>query len=156
MFEGGIRVPAIIRYPKEIPANEVREQLAMETDWFSTVADLANIDITGLKVDGKSLMPIIKNAKDDSQHETVYWQLGGYDDTTAQWVVRKGPWKLIGNVNEPLGEMKQKQMPELFLVNLDEDIGEQNNLAETNPQKLNELLQLHDVWLKSVRDEMNK
>ena len=52
----------------------------------------------------------------------------------------QGPWKLIGNVNEPLGEEKQKEMPELFLVNLDEDKSEQNNLAEFNPKKLNELL----------------
>lgn len=156
MFEGGIRVPAIIRYPMQIPANEVRNQLAMETDWFSTVADLVNIDISALKVDGKSLMPIIKSAKKDSQHDAVFCQLGGYDDNTAQWVVRKGPWKLIGNVNEPLGEEKQKDMPGLFLVNLDEDIGEQNNLADTNPKKLNELLQLHKSWLTSVRKEKNK
>jgi len=128
----------------------------MEMDWFSTVADLTGIDISDKQVDGKSLMPIINNEKSNSQHDTVFWQLGAYDDQNAQWVARKGPWKLIGNVIEPLGEMKQKKLPELFLVNLDEDISEQKNRAEENPEKLNELLQLHKDWLKSVQKEMGK
>ena len=156
MFEGGIRVPAIIRYPNMIPANEVRDQLAMEMDWFNTVADLINIDISDKNLDGKSLMPIINDKETNSQHNAVFWQLGGYDDKTAQWVVRKGSWKLIGNVTEPLGKMKQVKMPELFLVNLDEDISEQRNIAEENPEKLDELLQLHRDWLKSVKNEMKK
>lgn len=155
MFEGGIRVPAIIRYPQMIPANQVRDQLATEMDWFSTVAELTGSNIDE-KVDGKSLMPIILDKTTKSQHDIVYWQLGGYDDNTAQWVVRKGPWKLIGNVNEPLGKRKSIDMPKLFLVNLDDDISEQNNLAEANPKQLNELLNLHKTWLKSVRSEKGK
>lgn len=156
MFEGGIRVPAIIRYPNVIPANEVRDQLAMEMDWFSTVADLTGIDISDKQVDGKSLMPILNNKKSNSQHDAVFCQLGGYDDQTAQWVARKGPWKLIGNVSEDLGKLNSMKMPELFLVNLEEDISEQNNVAEENPEKLNELLQLHKDWLKSVQKEMEQ
>ena len=155
MFEGGIRVPAIIRYPKAIPANQVRDQVATEMDWFSTVAELTGSTITE-KVDGKSLMPIIQNSEAKSQHEVVYWQLGGYDDNSAQWVVRKGPWKLIGNVNEPLGKAEKINMPKLFLANLDDDISEQNNLAESNPKMLNELLKLHKSWLQSVRSEKDK
>uniref|UniRef100_UPI0018E17AB2 hypothetical protein n=2 Tax=Pareuzebyella sediminis TaxID=2607998 RepID=UPI0018E17AB2 len=85
-----------------------------------------------------------------------HWQLGGYDDTTAQWVVRKGPWKLIGNVNEPRGKEKSLKLPKLYLVNLEEDIAEEHNLVESNQDKLNELLELHKNWLSSVRSEMNK
>lgn len=53
----------------------------MEMDWFGTVANLTGIDIFDNEVDGKSLMPIIKNLKADAQHETVFWQLGGYKET---------------------------------------------------------------------------
>ena len=155
MFEGGIRVPAIIRYPNVIPSNQVRDQVATEMDWFSTIAELTKSDVIE-KIDGKSLMPIILDNQVKSQHDVVYWQLGGYDDDTAQWVVRKGPWKLIGNVNEPLGKSKQNAMPNLYLVNLNDDISEQNNLANKNPEKLNELLQLHIKWLDSVRLELGK
>ncbi len=155
MFEGGIRVPAIIRYPKMIPANQVRDQVATEMDWFSTIADLTESEVSE-KVDGKSLMPIILNKKTKSQHDVVHWQLGSYDDKTAQWAIRKGPWKLMGNVNEPLGRNQKIELPDLFLVNLDKDVSEQNNLAESNAEKLEELLELHKVWLKSVRLEKGK
>ncbi|MDT7828364.1 sulfatase-like hydrolase/transferase [Pricia sp. S334] len=156
MFEGGIRVPAIIRYPQKIPANQIRNQLVTQMDWFPTVADLTGSDVTE-KVDGKNLMPIILDEKTKSRHDVVYWQLGDYDDRTAQWAVRKGPWKLIGNVREPQGKDQQKEgLPKLFLTNLDNDISEQNNLGASNPKKLNELLELHEAWLKSVRSEKGK
>ncbi|MDL5512668.1 sulfatase-like hydrolase/transferase [Arenibacter sp. M-2] len=155
LFEGGIRVPAIIRYPGVVPANEVRDQLSMEMDWFSTIGELTNSEV-GDNIDGKSLMPIILDGKKESRHEVVHWQFGNYDDKTAQWAVRKGSWKLIGNVNEPSGQGAKKNLDKLFLVNLDKDIGEKNNLAKSNPKKKDELLQLHNSWIKSVRSEMKQ
>lgn len=153
LFEGGIRVPAIIRYPKVVPANEVRTQVCMEMDWFSTIAALTNAKITE-KVDGKSLMTIIGNAKQKSAHDIQYWQVGFYNDEKSQWAVRKGSWKLIGNVREPSGSGPKIEVPPLFLVNLDTDISEKVNLVESNPKKVKELLKLHKTWLASVREEM--
>ncbi len=67
LFEGGIRVPAIIRYPGVVPENQVRDQVCIEMDWFATIADLTDAEIDdngingnekdGLGIDGKSLMP---------------------------------------------------------------------------------------------------
>lgn len=155
LFEGGIRVPAIIRYPGVIPANQVRDQVAMQMDWFPTIADLTNSKVAH-KIDGKSLMPIILDSKKETLHEVVYWQYGNYDDKTSQWAVRKGPWKLVGNVEEPSGRAAKINLEKLFLVNLNNDISEKNNLAESNPEKLNELLELHKSWIKSIRSEMNR
>lgn len=155
MFEGGIRVPAIIRFPGVIPANEVRGQACIEMDWFSTIAELTQSKVTE-KVDGKSLIPVILDNKTESQHNIFHWQTGNYDDNKAQWVVRQGPWKLIGNAREPSSTGKKINVDPLFLVNLDKDVAEQNNLASSNPQKLTELLELHKSWLKSVRSEMKK
>ncbi|MRI01989.1 sulfatase-like hydrolase/transferase [Kriegella sp. EG-1] len=152
LFEGGIRVPAIIRYPKKVPANEVRDQIATQMDWFSTIAELTGSTVVE-KIDGKSLMPIILNKNTKSQHDVVHWQLKSYDDATGQWAVRKGPWKLIGNVREPMGNNKKAIVPDLFLVNLEDDISEKNNLVKSNPDKLKELLKLHQEWLKSVQKE---
>ncbi|SDL32757.1 sulfatase family protein [Kriegella aquimaris] len=154
LFEGGIRVPAIIRYPNVIPANEVRDQAAMEMDWFSTIAELTNTQVTG-NIDGKSLMPIILDDKKESQHKVMYWQINDYDDSLAQWAVREGPWKLIGNVREPSGNGEKIDVDQLFLVNLESDISEKNNLVKSNPKKLNELLKLHETWLNAVHKEMN-
>ncbi len=154
LFEGGIRVPAIIRYPNVIPANEVRDQAAMEMDWFSTIAELTDAQVTG-NIDGKSLMPIILDDKKESQHQVMHWQINDYDDSLAQWAVREGPWKLIGNVREPSGNGEKIDVDQLFLVNLESDISEKNNLVKSNPKKLNELLKLHETWLNAVHKEMN-
>ncbi|OKL42223.1 sulfatase [Pontibacter flavimaris] len=157
LFEGGIRLPAIIRYPKKIPAGEVREQLVMQMDWFPTIAEL-----TGSKfkesIDGKSLMPLIKDANSKTLHDVVYWQIGNYRSEESQWVVRKGSWKLIGNVTEPLakGESSAAELPKLFLVNLEEDVSEKRNVAAEHPERVEELLQLHQAWIKKVRAEMKK
>lgn len=155
MFEGGIRVPAIIRFPGVVPADQVRDQACIEMDWFSTIAALTGSKVTE-KVDGKSLMPVILDDKALSQHGVFYWQVGEYNDQNSQWAVRSGPWKLIGNANEPSSDGKKNNIEKLFLVNLDQDIEEQNNLAASNSQKLYELLELHRSWLKSVRLEMNE
>lgn len=155
LFEGGIRVPAIIRYPGVVPADQVRDQVVMEMDWFSTIGELTNSKVAG-DLDGKSLMPIILDDKKESLHEVVHWQFGNYDDVSAQWAVRRGPWKLIGNVNEPSGSGPKINLEKLFLVNLDNDISEKSNLAKSNPKKMNELLQLHNSWIKSVRSEMKQ
>mgnify|MGYP006085934831 CR=1 FL=1 len=155
MFEGGIRVPAIIRFPGVVPADQVRDQACIEMDWFSTIAALTGSKVTE-KVDGKSLMPVILDDKALSQHGVFYWQVGEYNDQNSQWAVRSGPWKLIGNANEPSSNGKKNNIEKLFLVNLDQDIEEQNNLAASNSQKLYELLELHRSWLKSVRLEMNE
>ncbi|WP_127137618.1 sulfatase-like hydrolase/transferase [Flagellimonas oceanensis] len=155
LFEGGIRVPAIIRYPKLIPANEIRNQLSMEMDWFRTIAELTDSKFDE-SIDGKSLMPVIKDVSKPSAHEVVYWQFGNYSDVKSQWAVRKGPWKLIGNVYEPMGKEKPSNLPSLYLVNLERDIAEKKNLAASNPKELTELLKLHKEWLKAVKNEMVK
>lgn len=152
LFEGGIRVPAIIRYPGVIPAGETRDQLVMEMDWFPTIAELTGAKVTE-KIDGKSMMPIIKN-NGKSKHDVVYWQVGTYSDNRSQWAVRKGSWKLIGNVIEPNKGNKKMDLPDLFLVNLDKDVSETNNVADQNPEKLAELLKIHQDWLAGVQEEM--
>lgn len=155
LFEGGLRVPAIIRYPGVIPAGEVRDQLTLSQDWIATVAEL-----TGAKaprdIEGRSLMPIIKNPRQETPHKQVHWQVGNYRAEDSQWAIRQGPWKLIGNVQEPMapGETRT-ELPELFLANLDQDVSEKENLADKHPEKVKELFEKHQAWLKKVRKEMD-
>lgn len=154
LFEGGLRVPAIIKFPNVIPAGEQRNQLALSVDWFATIAELTGTEFNE-NIDGKSLMPIINNKNQETAHEVVNWQFGNYNTSDSQWAIRKGPWKLIGNVNEPLKYGGRADLAVLFLVNLDDDISEEKNVADEYPDKLNELLQLHQSWLEEVRAEMN-
>lgn len=62
MLEGGIRVPAIIRYPSEVPAGEIRDQVANSIDWFPTLAELSGTDLPHIdEIDGKSLVPVLND-----------------------------------------------------------------------------------------------
>lgn len=54
LFEGGIRVPAVISWPGHLPAGEVRDQVAMNIDWFPTLLDLCGLDASGIDVDGRA------------------------------------------------------------------------------------------------------
>jgi len=154
LFEGGIRVPAIIRYPGVVPENQVRDQVCIEMDWFATLAELTRADISGNPVDGKSIMPVILDKTAKSQHGVLHWQHGAYDDNISQWAVREGAWKLMGNPRDPTAE--EPLGDKLFLVNLEMDISEAKNLIEEYPEEADRLKELHDQWLKSVREEMNK
>jgi arylsulfatase A len=147
LFEGGIRIPAIVRWPGHIPENEVRHQLATGCDWFPTIAEFCDAPIPGSTLDGKSLAPILHDANAPSPHERWYWQFGD------QWVVREGDWKLLGNAVDTTDGRNKKAIKEPLLFNLAEDMGERNNLADQHPERVARLTDLHTQWYKQVRME---
>ncbi len=148
LFEGGIRIPAIIRYPGVVPANEVREQLATGCDWFPTILDLCGIEQPSHKIDGKTITSVIKSSKAPSPHDVFHWQTG-----RDQWAVRQDEWKLIGNPRDTSNKAKITKDDQLFLVNLNEDISEMNNIAKQHPEKVQKLKTLHEKWISEVGNE---
>lgn len=148
LFEGGIRVPAIVSWPGTIPQNEVRDQLATGCDWFPTLAEYCEIPLPERRLDGKSLKAVIQNNA-DSPHDSFYWHLGGGNN--PQWVVRQGDWKLLGNPQDRASNKPVEARNGLYLVNLKADIGETRNLAEDHPEKLAELLKLREEYLESLK-----
>ncbi len=157
LFEGGLKVPAIISYPGVIQENEVREQVCMEMDWFPTITELTNSTNSAKNLDGKSLMPIINDSNFKGLHKEIHWQNGSYDESKCQWAIRQGDWKLIGNTRDPFLEITTKEeVDKLFLSNLNIDETEMENLAFKYPEKVEELFELHKKWAADVRMEMNK
>ena len=152
LFEGGIRVPAIISYPTKIPKGIVRGQVCSEMDWLPTLAELTNTAISKEKIEGKSLIPVIESNESTSQHEVLNWQVGGYDDSKNSWAVREGTWKLLGHPRDPSSANKFSEKDDLYLVNLENDIGEQQNLAMKYPEKVKKLKELHVKWLKKIKE----
>ena len=132
-YEGGLRVPAIVSYPKQLPSGESRDQAITLCDWLPTIAAVCNVDLPEDHVlDGRSLLPIINdNAK--SHHGVMHWQW------QSRWAVRDGDWKLIGNA---------KRAPEL--VNLTDKQPESVNHAKENPEVVSRLQKLHDEWIERV------
>jgi arylsulfatase A-like enzyme len=151
LFEGGIRVPAVISWPGRLPKGEVRGQMAVGCDWLPTIAELTRSTLPDRHLDGKSIVDVIRSSEAKSPHESFYWQLGG--GKRAQWVVRKGEWKLLGNPRDPRNPDSLGPNDRLFLANLNTDKTESKNLAAEHPQVVDELKSQQARFAKSIASE---
>ena len=122
LYEGGIRVPMIVRWPGKAPAGIVSDTIGYFGDLMATAADIAGVDAPkGL--DSISMLPsILGKADQQKQHKYLYWEF--YERGSAQ-AVRMGDWK---GVVKPLGGMK------IEVYNLKTDIGEKHDIAGTHPK----------------------
>ena len=141
LFEGGIRVPAMISWPAGLPAGEVCDRFVTGNDWLPTLADILGIDVRALDLDGHSLLPIIENAKRKTAYTDYLWELGG------RWAVREGPWKLLIRPRDTTERHDPGELPaedQHFLVNLEEDPSEQKNVAKLHPDIVERLLRIRE------------
>lgn len=142
MYEGGIRVPFIARWPGKIKAGTVNETPSALWDLLPTACDLAQIPIPGA-VDGVSLLPVLQN-QSVPQREYLYWEL--FDGGNKQAVLM-GQWKGIRN-----GLKTGQPLPPLELYNLQQDPSEQSNVASMFPEvvrKIEEVMR-KERWPSSV------
>jgi arylsulfatase A-like enzyme len=120
LYEGGIRVPMIVRWPGRVPVGKVSDQVWYFADFLPTAAELAGMKVKHA-IDGISFLPaILGNKKKQKPHEYLYWEF--YEKPTAQ-AVRMGNWK---GVAIPFGG-------EVELYDLENDPGEQHNVAAQHP-----------------------
>ena len=134
-YEGGIRVPAAVRWPGKIPAGQEYKQMISSMDIVPTIvaATGANMWNDAIPFDGKDLTPYL-NGKMGEQgpHETMYWRR---DDDYA---IRDGDWKLTWN--------SQSGPQTIRLFNMENDPGEWNDLVSEHPEKAQELQNKFDTW----------
>jgi len=145
LYEGGIRVPLIMSYPILVPAGTICKTPTSNIDFYPTLCQLAGTRPDSKQhFDGVSLTDVLQNPKIPLQRDILYWHyplekphfLGGH----SSGAVRKGDWKLIEYF-----DTGQKE-----LYNLADDIGEENNLVNTNHEKVAELHGLLKAWRKDV------
>jgi len=119
VWEGGIRVPFIARWPGKIEPGTETDQVTAFWDFLPTCAQL--LDVTAPDgLDGVSILPTLLAQSGQQQHKHLYWELRG------QRAARKGKWKAV--------RLKPGQKTQLF--DLDADVGEQNNVAAQYPEVL--------------------
>lgn len=138
-LEGGIRVPAIISYPNALPKGEVRDQIITVMDWFPTILKLAEIPQPAVQLDGRSVLPVIRDAKSPSAHKALHFEWSN------RWAVREGDWKLIVKLNRD-----KQTITHTGLHNLADTKPEVKNYAEENPEIVARLTDLHDQWASEV------
>ena len=148
LYEGGLRVPAIVSWPGHFREGTVRGQLATGCDWFPTIAEVCGLPQPAHQLDGKSLVKVIQRGDADSPHSEFHWQSG------KQWAVRRGDWKLIAHPRDTTQSSKnppKSERPARFLANLANDVGEQQNLADDHPQIVGDLESRHETWVEGLQ-----
>jgi arylsulfatase A-like enzyme len=150
LFEGGIRVPAIVSWPGRLPQNEVRDQMAYGCDWLPTIAELCGITPPNIALDGKSLVPVIRSADAPSPHDVLHWQID------SSWAVRAGDWKLLFDVVDTTQRAPGRKIAGTFLVNLRDDRSETTNLAARRPDVVARLRRLRADWEAGLPEEAGR
>ncbi len=145
-YEGGIRVPLIIRAPGLTKAGTVSKEPVVSMDFFPTMLEMAGIGLKPkLHTDGCSLLPVIKKGK-QLDREAICWHYPHYHGST--WTpgaaIRARDFKLIVFY----------EYDRIELYNLAEDIGEKNDLAKKMPQKARQMHEMLKAWQKKMGAKM--
>lgn len=143
VWEGGIRVPAVLRWPGRLPAGRVVTQPGLTMDLTATILAATGAPVPPeAKLDGLDLLPIL--AGDAPERErTLFWRFGGPAHRN-QRAVRQGDWKLLIDAGS---------FQPLFLFNLRDDPGERHDLSAVHPAIVARLRPLIDAWEKEVEAE---
>jgi len=149
LYEGGIREPLIVRYGGLVPAGSVCKTPVCSVDYYPTFLDLAGIRPSAKqKLDGVSILPLLNDPGAELGRATLYWHyplarphfLGG----RSGGAIRHGDWKLKESFNGG----------KLELYNLADDLGEENDLSRSMPEKVTELHAKLKAWRESVGAEI--
>jgi len=146
-WEGGQRVPCIVRWPGNVPAGQVCDELTTSMDFLPTLARIAGTtEPQDRIIDGKDVAPLWRGDQGaTSPHETLYHYLQG-----SLEAVRKGKWKLRVAGKQPFGGTSEAFEPELY--DLENDLGETTDVAADNPGVVAELRQVADAARHDLGD----
>ena len=127
-YEGGMRVPGIVRWPGRVPAGQISADIACTMDLFATIVQAAGGKLpSDRKIDGMDIMPLLEGKARSPRNEFFYCRSRNVE------AVREGPWKLriSRHAREDVGR-GDPLTPELF--HLDRDPAEQYNVADRQPE----------------------
>jgi arylsulfatase A-like enzyme len=134
LHEGGIRVPAIVRWQGHVPAGKTSDHVWAFWDFLPTVAELIGAKAP-TKIDGLSIVPTLLGKGTQKQHDFLYWE---FHEGFAQGV-RMGDWKAV----------KDKFGGKLELYDLKTDLGETSDVADRNPEVVARI----EAYLKTARTD---
>jgi arylsulfatase A-like enzyme len=141
-WEGGIRVPFIVRWKGHLPEGRIESRPIIQLDVLPTALAAAGIVARPeWKLDGVNLLPFLAGQRAGAPHDALYWRSGG------RMAVRQGDWKLVRMTDIRLAEdTGAVDLSAAELYNLKDDIGESRNVAAQNPAKVRELAAVFQRW----------
>jgi arylsulfatase A len=163
-FDGGVRTPCIMRFPRQIKPGSVATQPAMTIDLLPTIANLIGADLPEHKIDGLDIWPIIVGEPGATNPHDAYFFYYKANDLEA---MRMGKWKLhfphqyrtiIGTTPGKDGTPGPYKYPKttVELYNLETDIGEATNVADQYPEIVERMTQLADEMRADLGDNLTK
>ena len=151
LYEGGTRVPLIVRWPGVTSPGSRCDTPLIHVDVFPTLLELAGAPAPKQALDGESFVKLLRDPAAKLKREAIFQHFPGYLGagaghwrTTPVGTIQAGDWKLL--------EFFEDQRLELY--NLREDLGETNNLAQANPAKARELHARLQAWRQEVNARM--
>ena len=161
-WEGGVREPCIMRWPGQIPAGTVCDELAATIDIVPTVAGLIDAELPAHAIDGLDIWPLMSgqaDAKTPHEYYCYYWG-------NELQCIRSGDWKLHfpHSYRSLTGEPGKDGIPNgytqaktgLALYNLKDDIAESSDIKDAHPEVVEKLMQYADEARKSLGDSRLK
>ena len=159
ILEGGVRVPMLMRWPKQIPAGEVYGEMVSSTDVYPTLVAAAGLQMPeGQSTDGVNLLPFINGKNTSKPHEWLCWQNRSWmpkEDggpvkprpKVHNSAIRKGNWKLV-RLNEKIAS--DDPAPPWQLYDLATDIEERNDVADQHDDIVRALSAQFNRWRSSM------
>jgi len=142
-YEGGIRVPLIIRWPGVVKAGTISHEPITSVDYLPTICEIAGVRLpAGRKIDGLSLVDHLKSGGTTKLgRDAIFWHFPHYRDEIVPYsIIRSGCWKLI----------KRYEGKRFELFNLRDDLSETNDLSGKMPEKVEQLNAKLTAWLKDT------
>ncbi|MDP1796965.1 MAG: arylsulfatase [Planctomycetaceae bacterium] len=143
LFEGGLRVPFIIRWPGQVAAGTTNDHLVCQTDLIATIAEIVGGKVPeNAAEDSFSFLSSLRTDGEVKREHLVSHSING------SFAIRRGDWKLLlcpdsGGWSAPRpGSPAAKGLPPMQLFNLHDDLGERTNLIDRHPEQSRELLAL--------------
>ena len=147
LYEGGVRVPFIVRWPGKVAAGSSLDAPTAHVDLFPTLLELSGAAKPRQTLDGESLLPLLLGKASALKRDAIFQHFPGYLGsgpglwrTTPVSLIHMGDWKLLEYLEDG----------HLELYNLKEDLGEAKNLAATNPEKAKELHDRLIAWRRET------
>lgn len=152
LYEGGVRVPMMLKGP-DVPQGQVCPSMVSCMDFTPTFLAAAGLEIDPCQFDGANILPHLKG-KGVAPHDTLYWHNRRWDGpfqkqrpiAAHNWAIREGRWKMV----RPNVPDDRSDAPPWELYDLQNDLGEQHNLAPEHPQIVERLGASFEAWLKPM------
>ena len=146
VYQGGLRIPLIVRWPRHVPAGKVADEPVINTDWVPTLLDLVGRPVpTGL--DGVSIAGRLTGG-DPAPARTFFWHFPHYTNQGSRpsGAVRDGNWMMVEYYDDEKAE----------LYDLDKDAGETRDLAPSQPERVSRMRAALAAWRKEVDAQSNR